>query len=520
MRYTFRRYALSVVFVFFLIPAMSAYLWSESQAESGGVAKSTQAFAYQIGGGSTKIDFKGTELTPNATGEAKIEAKQQATKIEVKVKDLPASSTFGAEFLTYVLWAVTTEGRTDNLGEVQINKNGDGKLNVNTQMQIFSLILTAEPYFAVRAPSELVVLENQMRRNTRARMFPVETYTLMERAQYQKLGNPLALSLDLKNVPLEMYQARNAIDIAKTTGAETYAPEVFSQAEASLKMAESALARKANKRIIISTARQAVQLSEDARTLTVQRQQKERLEEERRIAEEAERQAEEEKFRRAQAEAERARALLEQEKAKRLAAEEASLRAEAEAERQRALAVEEEANRAAQEARRAAQEARRAAAESERRRRLAEEEKAQLRARLLKQFSMVLETRDTERGLVINMSDVLFDTGKYTLRQEAREKLARIAGILLNYPELQLEAEGHTDSTGSYELNQRLSKQRAESVREYLTSQGIPADSITSIGMGYSMPVASNDTYEGRQRNRRVELIVSGEVIGTAIGEI
>jgi outer membrane protein OmpA-like peptidoglycan-associated protein len=246
----------------------------------------------------------------------------------------------------------------------------------------------------------------------------------------------------------------------------------------------------------------------------------ERLEEERRIAEAAARQAEaaarqaeEEKLRRAQAEAERAQALLEQEKAKRLAIEEASLRAEAEAERRRALAVEEEA-------RRAAQEARQAAAEAERLQKMAEEEKAQLRARLLRQFSMVLETRDTERGLVINMSDVLFDTGKYTIRPEAREKLARIAGILLNYPELQLEAEGHTDSTGSYELNQRLSKQRAESVREYLISQGIPADSVTSIGMGYSMPVASNDTYEGRQQNRRVELIVSGEVIGTAIGEI
>jgi len=490
---------------------------SSQAAEGGSVTKSTQAFGYEVGAGSTKIDFKGTDLMPNAEGEAKIEAKQGVTNIEAKVKDLYQPSKFGAEFLTYVLWAVSTEGRTDNLGEIQIDKKGKGEVKVSTQMQVFSLIVTAEPYFAVRVPSELVVLENRIRNNTRARMFPVQSYSLMERGLYQKLGNPLALSLDLKNVPLEMYQARNAIDIARTSGAGQYAADIFSKAEASLEMAEKALDRKANKRNIISLARQVVQFSEDARTLTVQRQEEEKLAMERQAAEEAKKrareQAELESLRRskaeadrAKAEAERAQALLEQERAKRLAAEEASRRSQAEAEKQRALAVEAEARKAAKEA--------------ERRQLIAEKEKAELRANLLRQFSLVLETRDTERGLVINMSDVLFDTGKYTLRQEAREKLARIAGILLNYPDLSLEAEGHTDSTGSYELNQKLSLQRAQSVRDYLISQGIDESSIMAVGMGYSMPVASNETYEGRQKNRRVELIVSGEVIGTAVGEI
>ncbi len=525
-----------VVFLAAVILGVAVIAWpqkdaSPKAAESGSITKSTQAFAYQVGSGSTKIDFKGTELMPQAKGEAKIEAKHGFTTIEAKFKSLLQPTKFGAEFLTYVLWAVSTEGRTDNLGEVQINKNGDGKLQVSTQMQVFSLILTVEPYFAVRAPSELVALENQRRKNTNAKMFTVESYSLMERGRYQKLGNPLALSLDLKNVPLEMYQARNAIDIAKSSGAEKYATEIFDKAKASLEMAETALVRKGSKRYIISTARQTVQFCEDARTLAAQRQEEEGLANERRAAEEAKRQAseqaEQEKLRRAKAEAERAQALLEQEKAKRIAAEEASLRAAAEAERQRALAVEEQARRAAQEAQQAALEsqqaaleAQQAAQEAEQRRRLAEEEKAQLRAKLLNQFSMVLETRDTERGLVVNMADVLFDTGRYTLRQEAREKLARIAGILLNYPGLRLEAEGHTDTTGSFELNQRLSQQRADSVREYLISQGIAASSITAVGKGYSMPVASNDTSEGRQKNRRVELIVSGEVIGTAIGDL
>jgi outer membrane protein OmpA-like peptidoglycan-associated protein len=526
MKYTQRSF---VYFWLFVILGVAASAWAQTDAASGversaSVTKSTQALAYQVGGGSTKIDFEGTDLAPQASGEAKIEAKKGSTTIEAKFKSLAEPTKFGAEFLTYVLWAVSTEGSTVNLGEVQINKKGDGQLKVSNQMQVFSLILTAEPYFGVKVPSELVVLENQMRKNTKARLFPVAAYSLMERGRYQKLGNPLALSLDLKNVPLEMYQARNAVDIAKSSGAEKYAPEIFSKAEASLKMAETALARKANKRDIISTARQTVQFCEDARALSVQRQEEERLAGERRASEDAQRlareQAEQEKLRRAKAEAEKAQALLEQEKAKRIAAEEASRRSAAEAERQRALAVEQEARKAAAEAERRRAEAERRRAEAEQRSIMAEEEKAQLRARLLKQFSMVLETRDTERGLIVNMSDVLFDTGKYTLRQEAREKLARISGILLSYPGLQIEAEGHTDTTGGEDFNRKLSQQRADSVREYLISQGIPGSSISSVGKGFSTPVASNDTAEGRQKNRRVELIVSGEVIGTQIGEI
>jgi len=507
MKYTQRNF---ICFCLSVILGTAASAWAQTGNGSAGITKSTQALAYQVGGGSTKIDFKGTEIMPGAGGEAKIEAKKGSTSIEAKFKGLYEPTKFGAEFLTYVLWAVSTEGSTVNLGEVQINNKGDGQLKVSTQMQVFSLILTAEPYFAVQAPSELVVLENQRRKNTKAKTFPIKAYSLMERGRYQKLGNPLALSLDLKNVPLEMYQARNAIDIAKSSGAEKYAPDIFSKAEASLKIAENALARKANKKDVISTARQTVQFCEDSRVLAVQRRKEEKIANERRAAEEAQRlareQAEQEKLRRARAEAEKAQALLEQEKAKRAAAEEARRRSEAEAGRQRALAVE--------------QEARKAAADAERRRIMAEEEKAQLRAKLLKQFSMVLETRDTERGLIVNMSDVLFDTGKYALRQEAREKLARIAGILLNYPGLQIEAEGHTDTTGNEEFNQKLSQQRADSVRQYLISQGIPEASITSVGKGFSMPAASNDTVEGRQKNRRVELIVSGEVIGTQIGGI
>ena len=499
------------------------------------VSKSTKAIGYQTGGGSTKVDLKGTELMPQAMGEAKVEAKKGATNIEAEIKSLGQATKFGAEFLTYVLWAISTEGRTSNLGEVLTDKDGKGNLKVSTQMSVFSLIVTAEPYFAVRQPSELVVLENDMRKDTKGKLFVIGDYKLMKRGQYQKKANPLALTLDLKNVPLEMYEARNAVEVAKSNGSEKYSPDIYTKAEASLKMAENALAGKAEKKEIISTARQAVQFSEDARALATQRQEEERIAQEREAAAakakaEAEAKAAVEAAavkQRADAEASRQAELAAakealskveaQRQAELAAAREAQIKAEADASATRARAAADAASANAK-AEADALKAKEAAAQAEIEN--ARKDAEALRAKLLQQFSQVLDTRDTERGLVVNMSDVLFDSGKFTLRSEAREKLARIAGIVLNYPKLKLEAEGHTDNVGSQELNQKLSEQRSDSVRQYMLTQGIPESSITSVGRGFSVPVAPNETAAGRQKNRRVELIVSGEVIGTTIGNV
>ncbi len=494
--------------------------------QSGVISKSTKAVGYRVGGGSTKVDLKGTNLMPQGNGEAKVEAQKGITNVEVEVKGLAQPSKLGTEFLTYVLWAVSPDGRTGNIGELQTNKDGEGKLETTTQLQTFSLLVTAEPYFAVRQPSEMVVLENEIRKGTKGKIFEVNDYKLMRRGQYEKMGNPLALSLDLKNVPLEMYEARNAVDIAKSRKADQYAAEIYSKAESSLKMAENALSSKVNKKEIISTARQAVQFSEDARALAVQRQEEERIAQEREAA-----------AAQAKAKAE-AKAMVEAAEAKRKADEEAqrqteltaareaqmkaeaetsALKAKAEADAAAAKAQAEADSAAAkaqaeQEALRAKEQAARDAAEK------AEREKEALRASLLEQFNRILETRDTPRGLVVTMADVLFDTGKYDLRPAARERLARLSGIVLAHPGLNLEVEGHTDSTGSDELNQKLSEQRAATTRSYLVDQGLAASQVTSKGFGKTMPVADNNTAAGRQKNRRVELIVSGEVIGTKIG--
>jgi outer membrane protein OmpA-like peptidoglycan-associated protein len=463
-----------------LVPRFAASAAAQDQTPqeqvvptSAVITKSATAIGYEVGGGNTKVDLKGTELMPDGGGQVKVEIKAKAgtTNVDAEVKGLKPPSTLGSEFLTYVLWAVTPEGRTGNMGEILLNKNGDGKLSATTPAQTFSLVVTAEPYFAVRLPSETVVLQSERRKDTKGKIFPVKEYKLLKRAQYEKMGNPLALTLD-PSVPLEMYEARNAVEIAKSRGADKYAPEIFSKAEGSLKMAENSLASKADKNAVTSTARQTVQFSEDARILAVQRQEEERIAKER---------------------------------------EDAAAKAKAEAEAQAATEAAEAKRKADAEA---AEARRKADAEIQ----AAEREKHQLRVRLLEQFNRVLPTTDTPRGLVVNMGDVLFDTGKSDLRPGAREALAKLTGIVLNYPSLRLAIEGHTDTIGSAEFNQTLSQKRADAVRDYLVTQGLDTAKLSSQGMGMNDPVADNNTAEGRQKNRRVEIIVSGEVIGTQIG--
>ena len=459
------------------------------------ISKSTVAIGFTVGGGSTKVDMTGTESMPQATGEAKVQARANAglTNIELTVKGMTPPSKLGAEYLTFVLWVVTPDGRTGNSGELLINKNGEGKLNATTPAQTFSMIITAEPYFAVRAPSEMLIQEMETRKNTKGKLFPVTAYKLMKRGQYAKLGNPLSLTPDLSRVPLEMYEARNAVDIAKARGAVQYAPDIFSKAQASLAMAENALASRANKKQIISTAKQAVQFAEDARAFAVERQNQERIAAEQEAAankarSDAEAKAEEEAKRQAEL----------------AAAKQAQMQAEANAAARKAK-MEADALKAKEDA---------AKAESERARQAA----ADLRAQLLEQFNRVLPTTDTPRGLQVNMGDVLFDTGKYKLRMEAQVGLAKLTGIVLSHPGLKLAVEGYTDTTGSVAFNQTLSEQRANAVQEYLVQQGLDASSVTAQGFGPANPVASNDTPQGRQQNRRVEIIISGEVIGTKIG--
>jgi outer membrane protein OmpA-like peptidoglycan-associated protein len=539
------------------------------------VSRTAQAVNYRHRSGGTKIDFQGTDLMRNARGEATVNSKRGRLEVGVEFSDLEKPTAFGNEYLTYVLWAISPEGRSMNLGEVLVGDNRRSKLDVTTDLQAFAMIVTAEPYYAVRRPSNAVVMENVIRPDTRGTSEAVDAkYELIDRGGYIPTGynfDPVVLNAKL---PLEFFEARNAVRIAQSAGAERYAGPSYENAIRQMKEADAlATSRHGDKKTLISVSRQTVQTAEDAREIAMKRIESDRAEHERNAsagreananaltadairdrdeADRRKREAEvntagavrdrddsdrkkheaEEAARRAQgaqanaeADSDRNRAAAASSDQQALDARNAQASAEADSDRNRAAAA--SSGQQAQDARNAQASAeadsdrnRAAAASSDLKAQDAVRDREELRAKLLQQFNLILETRDTARGLVVNMSDVLFDSGQFSLRPMAREKLAKISGIVLAYPTLMLAVEGNTDSVGTAEFNQTLSEKRAESVRTYLTRQGVPEGSTTAAGFGKSRPIASNDTSDGRQQNRRVELIVSGEVIGTKIVSI
>ena len=485
------------------------------------VSRTTKAVNYRHRGGSTKVDLEGTELMPEARGEARVESKTGRLEINAKLERMQPANKFGLEYLTYVLWAITPEGRANNLGEIVLN-DGRSELHATTDLQAFGLIVTAEPYFAVTQPSELVVAQNIIRPDTKGRVEAIDVkYELLPRGLYASQVEPIrdaVYGIDTK-APLDLFEARNAVRIARAAGAEQYASSTFAKAQQLLNQAEDYYRRKQGPKPIGTVAREAAQTAEEARVMTLKRQQEEKAEQERAAAAEREAKAKAEAEARTtqakQAEAERAEAAQREAQAQ-AAAQQAQAAAQAEAQqRQQAEAERAAAQQARTEAEQAKQQAQSAAQQAEQARQQAENEKAQLRARLLQQLNNVLQTKDTARGLIATMPDVLFATGSATLKPAARERLAKVAGILLSYPDIRLEIDGHTDNVGSEAFNEKLSERRAESVRTFLAQQGV-AQSMTTRGFGPTEPIASNGTAAGRQQNRRVELVVSGDVIGAA----
>ena len=445
------------------------------------VQGSARAINYRNLKYATEIDLLGTVLVPNASGEAKVKSADGAIQIAAKFKHLPPASTFGGEFLTYVLWGISPEGRATNLGEVLIKK-GKGSVKVTEKLQTFGLVVTAEPYFAVTQPSDVVVLENAVRKGSTEKFEFIDAkYELLKRGQYTMNLNPFEPMVMDDTTPFGVYQARNAVRIARASGASTYAPDAFGKAQNYLAQAE--IKTSGTKARVIS-AREAVQRSEDARLIAVQRQDVERVALERKLNQDK----------------------LDQANRETAAAQDAALR------QSRQAAAVNAGLRAANEGLQVKNEGLEVKNEGlEVRNEGLQSRNEGLRTRLMTELNAVLQTRATARGLIVNMSGVLFENGKATLLPAAREKLAKIAGILSTHKGLKIEAEGFTDSNGSDASNQILSEKRAQNTRDYLVQQGVSTSAITSKGFGESNPIATNDTAAGRQENRRVELVVSGE---------
>lgn len=458
------------------------------------VQRDLDAVNYLHRSGSTKIGFKGTTLLPLAKGDATVTSERGGIHISARFQGLTPANGFGQEYLTYVLWAITPDGRPNNLGEV-LPAGTKNNIEVTTALQSFGLIVTAEPYYSVSQPSDVVVLQNIIladktngvleKVNAHYSLLPRGTYAQTEGAN--TVANPITRD---EKAPLELYQAYNAVRIAQATGADKYAADIMSEANRDLKNADDiAHNKKGDKKMSITFARQAVQRAEDARLVTLRKQAAERQLNAENAKRDAENQAQQSQMQAQQSQ-------LEAQQSQLAAAQAKAAQAQADAERARAEAAAAEANAKAIAANKSAEDAN------------------AVRERLRSQLNSVLATSETARGLIVNMSDVLFDTAKYTLKPNTQISLAKVSGILQAYPGLKVQVEGYTDSVGSDDYNQKLSENRADAVRNFLMTQGVQQGNISATGYGKAKPVADNATASGRAQNRRVQLVVSGDAIG------
>ena len=574
------------------------------------MVESTKAIDYRQGSKSD-INFKGTNLMPEAAGKAEVETKSGASQVKVDLNHLNPANSFGLQYLTYVLWAISPEGVPSNLGEL-IEHDGKASLHTTTTMQAFALIVSAEPYYAVTQPSEKVVAQNEPGSDVKGFIRAVDVqYQVLPAATYASQVAPIqepVYGID-KNVPLSLKEARNAVRIAKIAHADQYASSALGRAQQLLSQADDYYSRKQNDKAIATVAREATQAAEAARVSSIKAAQQAKIDAEQRAAQEkaakAQAQADEQtrQAQQAQAQAQEQMQKTQQAEAARQAAEQQAAQAQAAAQQAAAAAqtaqqqlqqqsgsgqqmqadqqaaaqqAQEQADRARQDAAAAQQRAQdqenqarqaeqqlqqqQAAAQQaqqqlqqlqqqnqlaqqqlqqqEDARKQAEQEaansqqqlqqtqqqlqqaqsdKEQVRQRLLGQLNQVLQTKDSARGLIVNMPDVLFNLNSASLKTDARERLAKVAGILIAYPDIRVEVDGYTDNTGSMDYNQQLSQQRADTVRQYLVQQGVPSASVDSKGFGPSDPIASNENPEGRRQNRRVNLVVSGQSIGAQL---
>ncbi|HLG96067.1 MAG TPA: OmpA family protein [Bryobacteraceae bacterium] len=491
------------------------------------VSRTLAAINYQHMSGPTSIDLNGTVLLPQARGTAVVESKRGRTTIDAKVDRMDAPTRFGTQYLTYVLWAITPEGRPKNLGEVLVDGSNKSHINVTTDLQAFGLMITAEPYYAVTQPSDAVVLENVVRPDTmgtrevvnaRYDLMPRGGYTMNVQSTPVQMPEGRKIPYDQYEAVLELYQAENAVQIARSMGAGRFAPEPYNKAVALLDQARQMQRGPQDPNMVVTLARNAAQTAEDARVIAVKRQQEEQLLEAQRSHDEARIQAAT-----AAVNAEEARAQAAQQQAQ---AEQAA----AQAARQQAQAEE----AAAEQERQQAEQASRERVEQQAPREQVEQDSSEppppvvgepiprakyelsgdqrkTRAELLAQLNALFVTRDTPRGLVVTVTDPYFESeSSDLLRPAATERLMRLTALLRTHPDLVARVEGHVDDRQRGDLCQH----RTDMVRTILVRYGAAPNSVLAQSFGSSRPLQTNATPAGREQNRRVEIIISGPSIG------
>ncbi len=460
------------------------------------VSRTVRAINYHHRQGFTSIDFRGTELMPRAEGSARVESNIGSTKIEADFRQMRPAQEFGSEFLTYVLWAITPEGRAQNLGEVRLD--GDhANLLATTELQSFGMIVTAEPYFAVTQPSDVVVMENFVRKDTTGTFEYVDAkYQLLRRGSYVRTVEPSDVEPVKRGntIPLELQEAHNALAIARAAGADWYAKDTLQKALLDYQNAADFYSSGSNEKKVQTLAREATQLSEDARLISIRthrEQQQAQLKSETQEARQAVQQA-------------RARADRADQERQQAQANEVAARMEAQAARQRQARSEDQPVSVTSPRATDGQ----GRLESDRQR-------TRLRSELRRLLNGVYETRETARGFIMTMPDASFGAGDYSLRPEAREKLAKLSGMFLAHPDLKMDVIGYPDNNGNQKSNQELSEYRAKAVRAYLISQGISSYDVNVNGFDASHAVAP----EVSHASRGVEVVVTEGSIESELSE-
>jgi flagellar motor protein MotB len=480
------------------------------------VSRTLPAINYEHRSGPTKIDFEGTVLLPKAKGDATVESKRGRISVDAKFDHLDPPTKFGREYLTYVLWAITPEGRPKNLGEIVVSPSDKAKISVTTDLQALGLMVTAEPYYSVTVPSDVVVLENVVRPDTIGRVEEVAAkYELLPRGQYTLNINPNqlrtvgteaeALPFDRYEAVLELYQAQNAVQIARSLGADHFAGDTLSKAETLLREAQDLQARKQDTHMIVSRAREAAQMAEDARIVTVKRRDEDRLSHERQQDQDQSRARTDTQEAQAQAAADRSAAEAEREAAE---------RARSEAEQARAIAAQQLAQAEIERSRPRREPPGPARLDDTTIIQGQDSIHRQTRANLLAGLNGIMPARDTPRGLVVAVPDSMLVTSPRNPAPPVARQLAQIAALITTYPGLRVRVEGYSDDRGSDLESRSISQGRAQVVRDILVTNGVPSSAAMAAGYGKDRPIASNDSAAGRDQNRRVEIVIVGQAIG------
>lgn len=455
-----------------------------------------------------------TRRVPNASMRAEVDFEQGQVRIDVSYRDMKPAVLFGGDVTCYVLWAVNRDGTTENLGELWVRpERSNDRVRFSTGLRSFALLVTAESYSQVDRPSELIIFQNAASSNPRAPSSGV-LFSSFDEAPAYGIESLETVRYDGQK-PLDVVQAERVLEIARRVGADQYAETLFNDASIRLEQATVMAQHSQSRGGAQDFARRSVASANEAIRFTVRKKEAEALE-----SQIAERRQQMQQLEQRASQAEKESAELAQEKAR---AQEAIASARTELDQ---IAAEKAQMESAMADLRQKQQSLLASMESleadkariEQEKAEVEQEKEIVEDRLKGALSQVAETRDSARGFILSLPDILFDVDQATLKTEARIVLAKLTGILLILPELNVRIEGHTDSTGSASYNMRLSQQRADSVFDFLAEQGLSSQRMRAVGYGMEQPIADNSTRQGRQQNRRVEIIIAEGEIREATG--